>query len=71
MFFYKYGILGAGYLDIESAIAGSLSLKILILLAIVKISLSVYGDWPINNDDAPNPFPCPTSTIGIPTLFAN
>jgi len=37
VFFFKYGIMGVGYEDINAAITGSLSIKILILLGIVKI----------------------------------
>ena len=40
-------------------------------LAVVSISLSVLGDFPINKDEAAKPLPCPTSTIGIPALSAN
>ncbi len=36
MFFFEYGILGTGYEGLEKAIMGSLSFKLLILLAIVK-----------------------------------
>jgi hypothetical protein len=31
----------------------------------------VFGDFPINNDEAAKPLPCPTSTIGMPALSAN
>ncbi len=37
IFFFKYGIMGVGYEDINAAIGGSLSIKILIILGVVKI----------------------------------
>jgi len=32
--------------------------------------LSDTAASPINKDEAPKPFPCPTSTIGTPALSA-